>query len=354
MLGNYFSAADLLSSAIQPDRTAGTINTTLREKAMKIRMLSVVCVSLVSLSCSDKNSGKSIGAPAIKPPVDNNMPAGLKGTSLRLADSGQSSVAVQIRDYLYPTNGFVGPIDRLKMVDDRMAELEIRAKDSEKPCLNDEAKLFDIGGLLPNGDAFDQKFQCREDLSSPDASTSLAMGFGIADNKLYLEENTKMTDGSGIVVLVQASQDGSKSDVWDIRYSSETGQNNDNGDATATFMHIVGSNADGVEFATAGSSSKTGSFWCGVHVKSDKAYVYVEGIVPNGQQAAGSSCASTEKATLCFTAEDMAGTDIDKCTDAKLDQFALASLDSDAAESALADAKKIVLKTIEGPASFSK
>lgn len=308
------------------------------------------CVAITVLACS-KKSGRPIGAPLIKPPVENNLPLGLKGglgLHLQATDTNAGIVAA-IKEYLYPTDGFVGPMERLGKVDERMAELDSRSKESERACLSETATDYNYGTTMPGSATFTMKFQCQEELSSPD-TTSQQMGFGLADDLLYLEEHSKSTDGGGILVFAQGSTKENSSEIWDIRYSAANTATNSSDTANVALLHIKGGDTSGAEFTVSGSVSGTGSFWCGVHVKSNSSYIYVEGKFPQGTNG----CDTVESKTLCFEASGLAETDLTNCTGASLNTFALTSLSSAVAEAYLANAKTLVDTTISGYTDFNK
>ena len=187
---------------------------------MFVKIALLLSMTLIGFSCGEDEEGESIGAPAIKPPIERSMPAGFKSTSLKLAD--ETDPIGEMKSYLYPTNGFVGPLERLALIDGRMAELNSRSEDSKRKCLGEDTVAYDVGGTLPGSMTFAQKYNCQEELGAPEGQgiKNQKMAFGIADDLLYLNEHRYDDDGSAIVVLVQAATAGTSTEIWDVRYTN--------------------------------------------------------------------------------------------------------------------------------------
>lgn len=278
-------------------------------------------------------NGASIGAPAVKPPVERNMPSGL---GLQLVQGSESTAASRmiaaIQGYLKPTqNDAVGALDRLGKIDERMAELDKRATTSPpRICLKETAKAHTHAAALPGSNTFAMKFQCMENL---DGGTGLAgeaqMAFGLADSQMYLMERTGSASNA---VLAATSLDGTKTEFWQL--GSGTNE---------SYIHLVAQDNVGMEFTSIGSGNS--ALECGVHMKSNKTYTYIKGFDSAG------GCNSTE-VELCLSATDLAETDMANCTTAKLSTFTLTTLTAAQLTAASGNAKTIIETPITGYTSF--
>lgn len=287
----------------------------------------------------EKKSGKSIGAPEIQPPVTRNMPSGFKDASL-LLDS--SSDLQAIKDYLYPSSGFVGPMERLEKIDERMAELNARAEESEKVCLNSAAETFAIGGTLPGSTAFPLYFQCQETLTGTSGTSGVnkqMLAFGIKTSNLYLMEHAYQSDGGAIVVMAKAAMSGKSTEVMELRYS-ET-------DHRATYLHLLGSDAKGFELSMATGPNPGGSIAldCGVKVKSDGSFIKA-----SVSSFSNDSCQTATE--YCVKAGDLTVQDAGDCDG--LGAYSLTEITPANIGATFEDAKAIAAKDISGFIDFTK
>lgn len=297
----------------------------------------VACGLMTMPACSkdddDDKKGSSIGAPAVEPPVSRNLPSGLSGAALRLQDAqSPKTIALNaLKDLISPSGDFVGVVQRLKKIDERMAELNTRAEESPKACLAADitAKAYDIGGSLPGGQAAGMMFQCQEDVGGV-ATGQLA--FGLTEDSFYLMERS-----GSLAVLTKAPKDGTGVTVWQVA----------TGSSGTDFMQIKAADGAGFEATVAGTdiSGQSGAAPCGLHIKSSGTLIYLKASV------ASNGCTTAE--TFCVNGSTLADVDAAECTTAGLTTFALTSLTPELAEAAATDAAAIVAKKITGHIDFT-
>lgn len=300
----------------------------------------------LSLSCKDdeesSKKGAPIGAPQVKPPVERNLPSVLTDVSFKLeGDAARTSKDVALdalREKIAPKEGqAVGVLQRLEKIDERMAELEARALESQRACLEEtvELKNYDIGAPLPAGQAFELKFQCQENL---DKSSDTQLAFGLNKSNFYLMERTKNA-GGGIMVLANASIDGTKIDAWQIAFS------NDNAD----YFHIQAADGVGFEVSVAGSDTtgKSGGHTCGLHLRSNGSLIYLKASVPFD-----SVCSEAE--IYCVNAKTFEETALSECSSAKLNELSLPSITGADVKASIASSKSLVEQSITGFIDFTE
>ena len=307
--------------------------------------MTVVAMATSSFSCKKDEEttrkGAPIGAPEVKPPVERNLPSGLSATTLRLQDGARSAkdVAVDaLKSKIAPNaNEAVGVLQRLEFVDAQMKELDSRAQESQRACLETtvSAEAYSIGGKLPGDQSFSLKFQCQENL---DKSTNTQLGFGIDDANLYLMNRTKNSTG-GITVLAAASKDGSSSHVWQIAVNGEN----------ADFFQIRATDGEGFETSVAGTdtSGNSGGHTCGLHFRAKGSLVYLKASV-----SSNGACSTPE--LYCLDASSFADAEMSQCIDAGLNVFSLPEITATDAATALADIKIVVAKEISGFIDFTE
>lgn len=293
----------------------------------------------------EKKDGKSIGAPAVEPPVSRHIPKGLSGSvSLNLDEATSKEKALAAVKQLL-SSGETGPstfVYRLKMIDNRVTELNRRSEenDGEKACLASgvTAGAYDVGGKLPGNEDAGMKFQCQEEITgSPSGISEAQLAFGLTTDTFYLMERTISSGGNGIMVLASASMIGTATEAWEIATDGDN----------AVFKHIKAKDGFGLEATIAGSKTSSHDGACGLHVKSNGTYVYLKGSVSLG----GDKC--SEEIISCYDAK--AGDEISEtiCVDASLSTFELTSLTPSLAKAAVADAKSIMAKKITGHIDFT-
>lgn len=314
---------------------------------MKNLISPMLLLALMSLSFSCKKEeetdkkGAPIGAPEVTPPVERNLPAGLTATTLRMQNEERTPKDVAIdalKSKIAPTaNDAVGVLQRLEFVDEQMKELDLRAQENQRACLETTVApaAYSIGGKLPGDQNFSLKFQCQEDLNK---SPNTQLGFGLDETSLYLMNRTKNSTG-GITVLAAAAKDGSSAHVWQIALNGEN----------VDFFQIRAADGEGFETSVAGTdiTGNSGGHTCGLHFRAKGNLVYLKASVPFNQV-----CSTAE--LYCLNATTFADADMVQCTDAGLDAFTLPEITATDAVTALADSKVIVAKGISGFIDFTE
>lgn len=317
---------------------------------MRSVQVGVLGISLILGACSKKGDeeGESFDAPAVKPPVANNLPSGLAGgAGLNLADDDTAMVMAALKAYVYPTNGFVGPVDRLGKVDDRMAELDERHKGNARKCVGEATKTFAPAGTMGDGSAFALSLSCQEAVSAPSGDVKESqVGFGISSTELNLMERTVSTAGSGILVLVKEPVGGDSVEIWDVRYKAAA-DSTSGGAESVTWLHVKGY-PGGAEITSAASSAMEGQLACGAQMKANNQYVYVYGSIKSDGPC------PTAATAYCADSTTLATVEMAKCTDAGLDQFTMTALTPASATATLSDAKALTDTAIAGFTDFNE
>lgn len=316
---------------------------------MKFHIIGAVALSALTVFAACKEDDKEetkkgapLGAPEIQPPVERNLPSAIKSTALALDENAERTpkdIALDaLKSKIAPAaNDAVGVLQRLAQIDGQVTELDTRAQESQRACLETtvEIKDYSIGGTLPGNQNFGLKFQCQEDI---DKNPDTQLAFGISDTNFYLMQRTKNA-GGGIVVLANAGIDGKSVDAWQVATSST---NHD-------FFHITAADGSGFEATIAGSdiSGQSGGHTCGLHLKSNGSLVYLKASVPYN-----SVC--SEPTTYCVNASTFAEVAAADCVSASLDQFALTSITSSDVIAATETTNTIVAQSISGFIDFTK
>jgi hypothetical protein len=248
------------------------------------KMLGLICFGLgVFLFACSGGNGTSIGAPAVKPPVEAAMPAGFLVGSRQPSSRATADLVNEIQSRLF-TDGPTEILGILAAIDARMATLESQALQSVRTCLSatpiDKTSDLTFPGSEPS---FPQHYQCTEDNSGESGGNRLA--FGKKDDVWYLREGTE--SGVGSIVKIDASENVEGYFVLgdNARFSGST-----------MLLHFKSNKAaDTVEFTAGG----TNIGFCQVHFKTNGSFVYVEG---QRETNAGTVCESLE--TACLNAAD--------------------------------------------------
>ncbi|MFK7872750.1 MAG: hypothetical protein AB8C84_06200 [Oligoflexales bacterium] len=283
-----------------------------------MRVFALLFVLLQYSGCDE--SGKSIGAPAIYPPVEHSTPAGLLSTALTLTEEATAPpTAVEvIKGRLFspgPTNFSY----RLQKIDERMASLNSRAEDSPRKCVDEVATEW-TPPALPNGDVFPMYFQCQETLSE-----TSQLAFGFYDDHFYLmERGTTGSDDEWIIVYAKANTAGTEVEFWQIAVSQETVEGVKI--PSYAYTHVKANETTGaLEFTNGGNSAGNGVS-CGIQMKSNANYMYASGIFGSPNNPPGEDCSGTQRAseTICVNASDLTVADSTNC--ATLASYELKSL----------------------------
>lgn len=265
----------------------------------------LIGAGLILSSCSkEKKKGSSIGAPALKPPVDEATPSGIKSsTALTVAQSALCDVAQggdsrsvkcildNLKSDVFST---VGPtfLNDLDTVDKRLAEFDSRAVESERTCLTETAKPWTPAIL---GESFAMHVSCRENMSE-----ALSVFFGRHEGNFYLSEiQTPLTPGPTDFtggIFAKANDAGNQVESWKYSYIKNT-----QGDIV-TLLHVVADRATNVmEFRTA-STHAAFSAGCGVHFRSNGEHIKAK-VWRNPVNLPG-DC-DTEPLEVCVNAADL-------------------------------------------------
>lgn len=312
----------------------------------------IFALSFMTFGCEkkedDEQKGDPINAPKIKPPVERNAPSGLGLTNLFIQEgesennTPEKRVLFEVQRYLKPSdNDAVGAMERLDAIDDRMTELDKRVQDSPpRLCLEESARNYTLQGELPNSETFTMKLNCQENL---DGGTGIAkssqLAFGLTDDDFYIFERTGNHNNA---VLAKSNMDETRTEFWQVAVSAG-GVNA----GAVTYIHLAAEDDVGMEIATAGSAYSV--FDCGMRMKSNSDYVYIEAYdFTSGDSA---SCA-TELTTMCLTASDMEATDSGNCSTAGLTSFTLTQLTRDGVSED--EGEKIIMTPITGMIDFTE
>lgn len=290
---------------------------------MKIKSVSSLVVAgsilAVGLACGKKDEKSNpFNAPAVKPPVENQSPAGFKATGLAL--SADSSLA-EIKSRFYG-DGPTDFIDRLTKVDARIAEFEGRASsDDVGKCVSEEAKLWDLKDI-PGVGAFPMYFSCY-DVPSQSQGTTMSIYFGKKDGYWYIAELSKNESGNEpptIGVLAKVNEAGTETTV--VQLSVETNF------TTSVFQVYANDTTKVFEMANAsnrtstngsGSGANYTGVGCGVRLKANSSFVYGSG------KFSSDNC-SAAATTVCAKVADLTSTSASDCTGAGLDSFTVMNL----------------------------
>lgn len=272
-------------------------------------------LSSLFLACGD-DEGKTypFDAPAIKPPVENQSPAGFKSQSLLLTP--EAGLA-EIKNRFY-SDGPTDFMERLDQIDNRLAEFESRASGSDQgACVGEEAQLWDLTDI-PGVGAFPMYFSCN-DIPSETQGTSMSIYFGKKDGYWYLAElsvNSTGNEPPTIGVLAKVNEAGTETTV--VQLSVETNY-------TTSVFHVYANDTTQV-FEMANASNRTSSngsgnganytgVGCGVRVKANTDFIYGTG------KFTSENCSSASVDTICADSISLSGTSASNCTSAGLDQF---------------------------------
>ncbi|MFW7377291.1 MAG: hypothetical protein ACOH5I_00610 [Oligoflexus sp.] len=306
-------------------------------------LIAALMLAALSIACGKEDKkGKSIGAPLVEPPVTRNMPHGMKGVALWLNQQANLNTPTAVgafKDFLYPSNGFVGPLERLAIIDQRMASLNSRSEDSEKACISEAAKPYTLAANLPADVSIPLAFQCQESFGAmPGDPDSIAeMAFGIEGTRFSLMERQANGNGDGIVVIATAPTDGTASENISLMYKHST--------TSFASMHIKAADGTGVEVTIGDNVASGVPLSCGAHLRANETHVYVEASI-----SSPSGCSEVE--SYCLTANDLSEADIAVCNEANLSTFTLTSFSPSSLSTSVTAVKTIVDTAIEGFTSF--
>jgi len=294
----------------------------IRRLIMKFLQTSIgilIVAATVNACGSDKKKGKSLGIPAIKPPVDSVTPEGLKpALGLNNSCGNESGSPIErMKSRLFCP----GPGDfryRLGMVDGRMQELNTRSEESEKACTT--AAPQEWQPPLPEGETFNMYFSCRENMGN-----GLSVLFGQHDGYHYVAElqnpggdNLGSTSAPDIAVLARIDAAGNQVEVWQIIATSD-GSN---------WMKVKADKASKAMEAVFMGSSMGYGVGCGVNLRANQTLLFANGIVNDfgfPGQCSGFSDPPANQVDLrldsCLNAETLADQGATACQSAGLSTF---------------------------------
>lgn len=278
---------------------------------------------LTSVACGKKkNSGNPIGMGQLLIPVKDSAPTGLANSSAAskalvgesfLNDPQTGGALSELKSRLF-SPGPTDFMDRLKMVDGRLAELDKRHQESARKCVSDTAKEWKLSGLpdADGGTNATQSFwlQCSEILNS-----ELSVYFGRKDGYSYLIELQKSSGSNPTMAVLGKVDDAStKAEVWTIYITSAS--QTDESKKHSSWMYVLGDKANkNFEMSVGGSGSmgKDGNgdtpfsgLGCGVKVKANATLVQGIGqfFDANSSLDSAGNC-QTASTTVCANAADL-------------------------------------------------
>lgn len=250
------------------------------------------------------NKGTGIGAVEVEPPVTAATPAGLKA---RAAHPRADSNIDLIRQRFFadgPT--YIKSI--LESIDNRMAELDTRAKETTRPCLSETPTSFTVTSPFDLG--ITHYLSCLDNISS-----TQWLAFGQKDSTWYLREG--QYTGSINLAKIDSS---SNVEAW-IAVANRSNPNS----GSQMLMHLKSTSASGkLELAVTGTNIGVG---CGVQMQSNSSYIYAAGKMDDSSGGSGANCASVSTTTVCADATTLNAVAGSNCTSAGLDTFSLTAID---------------------------
>lgn len=307
-----------------------------------MKFISYATVALISLTpaCSEDKEGQSLGAPQVEPPVTRNMPDGFSSASLALISSG--SMLSAVKGYLYPSGDGPSPINRLAKIDQEMASLENRAKESKRKCQDASPVAWELPAALPTSESMTINLQCQEVRSS-----ELTMAFGTQGDTFSLVQQQGSTEDEAIVILNNTAIDGSSTEVWEFNYQANPSYGPGTGLSGPLFSatHIKGNDASGIEVTHAGNKAGY-DLACGIHLKSNEVNLYVKGALN-----VGGVC--NEIAEYCYNAVTLEEVALSACEDASLNVFELTTLTPATLANQLESSLPILNEKVTGYTDFN-
>eukprot|EP00499_Haloplacidia_sp_CaronLabIsolate_P014347 CAMPEP_0196781182 /NCGR_PEP_ID=MMETSP1104-20130614/9185_1 /TAXON_ID=33652 /ORGANISM="Cafeteria sp., Strain Caron Lab Isolate" /LENGTH=358 /DNA_ID=CAMNT_0042151403 /DNA_START=16 /DNA_END=1092 /DNA_ORIENTATION=- len=292
----------------------------------------VAVAAVVIVMVMKDNGGDDMGVPPLKPPVAESTPQGLvpppasRRRLLREVAAGAGRLVQRRRLSPPPAMDTIkerlfspGPTDftnRLGMVDDRMAELNKRHKESERKCVN-EATVTWKPPTFPGAASFSLKFSCSETMG-PDSG--LTVYFGKDTSHAYIAElqdpppsaSTSENPPPTMAVLASITLDGDMVETWQIVSDAPN---------VSSWMHIVANRtADMLEVSVAGQGQGLG-LGCGVRLRSVGDLVYSTGEYADQNMPPGHVCQQTGPVeNVCVSGIDLSNQTLSHCS--SVNQFA--------------------------------
>jgi len=269
-------------------------------------------------ACSDEPI--SLDIIPIEPPVSDNTPSALFSTQNPVrsasfvnpdgteAGNTNSTTTQQIVNELRERIFAPGPTytrDILAQVDGRMQEYSDRAEEFARACLDNATTDFVLA--MPSGHETTMRLQCVDMHDGGSSSWSAFGKTGSGDIYVYEGGST----GMGIASKITQNEDVE----INIYYAANTVAND-----VAFYQHLKSTKETGVlEFTFAGDGT---GFKCGLHYKSNPAYIYVETKYNYGPL----ECSTADTFQVCLNASTLVTEDIAQCQADNLNSFDLESI----------------------------
>lgn len=326
-------------------------------------VLAFVLGAFLHISCKKEvKKGSSLGAPPLEPPVTKAMPSGLGGgTSLALAGDAsactlfyngscarENMIAIVKERIFEGREGCLGDssddiVGRVRcyldVADSRMAELENRSQEVGRKCVKETLKDFSI--TMPVKGSVTHKYNCSEAMTDEaTGDTSLYVGFGLDGDDFYLREI--YTRGRMTYATTNKATEETEAWVVDSRTisssatsdGSETvpGETTNDGKKAITVTQIIAQPASNLfEIAVAANHRMGSGVGCGIQLKSDQTYIYVRGIIGEGDEALGiaTNCEAIETSATryleaCLDASSLEEIDLSNCS--SINTFSVSAL----------------------------
>lgn len=270
--------------------------------------VALMATGLVCFVACDKKKGKSFGAPAIEPPVAEATPGALRvtTTSLSLTEVTESTRCDDGDTDCFRERALVRLVKRvfsgregcndsageelqgkvrcnLHKIDSRLAELDKRAKDSARKCVDESTKDHAI--VMSTGVGRTAKLQCGENLRG-DEGLRVSLGFGFDNDVFHVLEvqdegptyYATVNQETGDIEFLMASHKSISSAIQTDTSEQTPGNEANNGKYALDLMHIKANKNDkSFEFSVGANYMMGVGVGCGVRLKSDGTYIYAKG-----------------------------------------------------------------------------
>lgn len=330
------------------------------KKALPI--IALVTTGLVSFVACDEKKGKSLNAPAIEPPVAEATPGALKvtSTSLNLTEVTESTRCDEGDTVCFRERAMVRLVTRifsgregcnedageelqgrvrcnLQKIDSRLAELDRRAKDSARKCVDEPAQDHAIA--MPADVTRTAKIQCGEHLGGRDGH-ELYLGFGLDAGVFHVIEvvdsgrvhyGTVNNETGDIEFFMGDNRTISTSVQTDNEEFAPGNDANNNKHALSMIQIKANKNSDSFEIAVGANYMMGVGVGCGVRLKSNGTHIYVKGVLAEPTfNTLETDCALSDDNVaqsvldVCLDAGDLEPVDSGNCTD--LTSFGVADI----------------------------
>lgn len=185
-----------------------------------------------------------------------------------------------------------GPQDftsRIGEVDDRMASLNSRAKETKRKCVDEAAVTWNMPAF-PDGKQFNMKFSCQENLND-----NSRIYFGKSGDWAYIAEiqNSAGSSSPTMAVLSKIKLDSTELEIWTVTSASST---------LSVWFHIQAtrSNTTSVvrELQVSFATNEVGNsgIGCGVRLATKSDQIFADGKFSDG---GGAACSAEPSRDVC-------------------------------------------------------